>query len=52
MSEDIRMVLEAVAAIKLWRDTYGDGPEIMDSHADAYIMPEHVRAARRALAEK
>jgi hypothetical protein len=49
MDGDVRLVLEAVAAISLWRDTYSDGPEMMDTRPDDHIKPEHVRAARRAL---
>lgn len=46
---DILSILTKIAAIKLWRDTYPDGPDTfstMVGGVNAYLTPNDVREAR------
>lgn len=42
-------LIEKIASIPIWRDTYPDGPDIFDGHPNDYITPADVHEARRLL---
>jgi hypothetical protein len=47
----LRAALKPIALMPIWRDTYPDGPDIMDTHLMG-ITPDQVREARRLCADE
>lgn len=49
-NQDVKEIVERVAAVHLWRDTYPDGPDIVtDRNIGMIFQPRHIRAAREWL---